>query len=229
MVIPVETEIQNRMKLLLTSSGISNPSIAKALFDLVGKKPEETSLVFIPTASHLEVGDKNWFIDDLVNLKNLHLKCIDIADISAVDEKIWRPKLEAADVLFFEGGNTYHLMRWIKKSGLAALLRELLKTRVYVGVSAGSMVASKDLLLRQSQILYGEDLEETADMTALSLVDFYVLPHLNSEHFSVRKEDVIREAAQGMTAPVYALDDQSALKVVDGEVEAISEGEWFRV
>ena len=120
-------------------------------------------------------------------------------------------------------------MRWINTSGLAALLPELLKTRVYVGVSAGSMVASKDLLLRQSQILYGKDLDETADMAALRLVNFYVLPHLNSEHFAVRKEDVIREAAQGMTAPVYALDDQSALKVVDGEVETISEGEWFRV
>ena len=47
------------MKLLLTSAGLSNDSIANALFDLVGKKPEETTIVVIPTASNLEGGDKN--------------------------------------------------------------------------------------------------------------------------------------------------------------------------
>ena len=50
------------MKLLLTSGGITNKSIADALFDLVGKKPEDTSLVFIPTASNVEKGDKGWLL-----------------------------------------------------------------------------------------------------------------------------------------------------------------------
>ena len=75
------------MKLLLTSGGITNASIARALFDLVGKKPEDTTLVFIPTASNVEMGDKGWLIDDLINLKKLNFKSIDIADISAVEEK----------------------------------------------------------------------------------------------------------------------------------------------
>ena len=46
------------MKLLLTSAGIKNKTIAKALFELVGKKPADISLVFIPTASNVEKGDK---------------------------------------------------------------------------------------------------------------------------------------------------------------------------
>jgi peptidase E len=62
------------MKLLLTSAGITNKSIADALFDLVGKKSEDTSLVFIPTAANVEMGDKTWFIDNLIDLKNLYLK-----------------------------------------------------------------------------------------------------------------------------------------------------------
>jgi len=132
------------MKLLLTSSGITNPSIAKALFDLVGKKPQDTSIVFIPTASNIEAGDKGWLIDDLINLKKQNFKSIDIADISAVEEKVWRPRFEAADVMFFEGGETYYLMEWINRSGLISLLPEYLKNKVYVGVSAGSMAASKD-------------------------------------------------------------------------------------
>lgn len=215
------------MKLLLTSGGITNTSIARALFELVGKKPEDTSLVFIPTASNVEMGDKSWFIDDLINLKKQNFKSIDIADISAVDEKIWKPKLEEADILFFEGGNTYHLMEWINKSGLVKLLPEMLKTKVYVGVSAGSMVTNPDLALKISQIVYEEDLEKKEDMLGLNFVDFYFLPHLNSEHFKKLREDDIREVARGMRKMVYALDDNSALKITDGKVEVISEGKWF--
>ena len=122
------------------------------MFELVEKPPADTSLVFIPTASNVEHGDKEWFINDLVNLQNLNLKQIDIADISAVDETVWKQKFEEADILFFEGGNTYHLMEWIRKSGLKKMLPKLLETKVYVGVSAGSMVTNKNLALKLSQI-----------------------------------------------------------------------------
>lgn len=158
------------MKLLLTSGGLTNKSIEKALFELVGKKPGETSLVFIPTASNVEMGDKDWFINDLINIKKQNFKSVSIADISAVPEDIWEPQTEEADILFFEGGNTYHLMKWINKSGLIKLLPELLKTKVYVGLSAGSMVTSPDLALRLSQIIYGDDMGEKP-MDGLGLLE----------------------------------------------------------
>ncbi|MCK6462267.1 MAG: Type 1 glutamine amidotransferase-like domain-containing protein [Candidatus Pacebacteria bacterium] len=215
------------MKLLLTSAGIKNKKIENALFDLVGKKPEDTSLVFVPTASNVEKGDKSWLIDDLISLKELGLKSIEIADISAVDEKIWKPRFEEADIIYFEGGNTYHLMEWINRSGLIKILPELLKDKVYVGVSAGSMVASKDLALDISHIIYKEDLDKFENMKGLCLIDFYVLPHLNSQYFDKVRKDFIGEAVKGMTEKIYALDDQSALKVIDGKVEVVSDGEWF--
>ncbi len=215
------------MKLLLTSSGLTNQSIAQALFDLVGKKPEDISLVFIPTASNVEMGDKDWLINDLVNLRKQNFKSIGITDISAVAEKVWRPQLEEADVLFFEGGNSYHLMEWINKSGLVKILPELLQTKVYVGVSAGSMVTNPDLALNISQIAYEEDLDKTEDLAGLNYVDFYSLPHLNSEHFPQVRAVVIKELAQKETRKIYALDDNSALKIVDGQVEVISEGEYL--
>jgi dipeptidase E len=214
------------MKLLLTSGGLTNKSIEKALFDLVGKKPEDTSLVFIPTASNVEIGDKDWFINDILNIHKQNLKSVSIADISAVPEDIWKPQLEEADILFFEGGNTYHLMKWINKSGLIHILPELLKTKVYVGLSAGSMVTGPDLILRMSQIIYGEDMEEEP-MDGLNYVDFYFLPHLNSFHFPACVEEKIREVTKTLSRKIYALDDQSALKVVDGKVEVISEGKYL--
>ena len=135
------------MKLLLTSAGITNDKIAKALFELTGKKPEEITVAFIPTASNAEIGDKDWLISDLINLKKQHFGSIEITDISAIDEQIWKPSLERADILYFEGGNTYHLMRWLERSGLSGSLVDLLQNKVYVGVSAGSMVSSPDLAL----------------------------------------------------------------------------------
>ena len=62
------------MKLLLTSGGITNKSIANVLFSLTEKKPEDTTVVFIPTASNLATGDKDWLINDLINLKKLNFK-----------------------------------------------------------------------------------------------------------------------------------------------------------
>ena len=217
------------MKLLLTSAGISNKSIADSLFYLTKKKPEDTTLVFIPTASNVETGDKDWLINDLLNLKKLNFKSIEFTDISAVDEKIWKPSIERADILFFEGGNTYHLMEWLNKSGLAAMLPELLKEKVYVGVSAGSMVTNKDLALKISQIVYGEDLDKDYEMPGLNFVDFYFLPHLNSEYFVNLREDFVRNAVKDIKDKIYVLDDDSALQIIDGRVKVISEGKWFEI
>ncbi len=215
------------MKLLLTSSGLTNKSIVDALIDLVGKKAEDISIAFIPTAANIEEGDKGWLIDDLVNLKKQNFKSIDIVDISALDKKIWLPRVEEADVLFFEGGNERYLMEWINKSGLVDILPELLKTKVYVGVSAGSTVTNKDLILKISQTIYEEDLDKMEDMKGLGFVDFYFLPHLNSPWFKVRRKENIEEAVKGITEKIYALDDQSAIKITDGSLEIISEGEYL--
>ena len=64
-------------------------------------------------------------------------------------------------------------------------------------------------------------------MDGLNFVDFYFLPHLNSEHFPNVRENLIKEATKNMPEKIYGLDDQSALKIVDGVVEVVSEGEWF--
>jgi dipeptidase E len=215
------------MKLLLTSSGISNKSIAKALAEMVGKPVKEAAIAFVPTAANVEVGSKDWLIKDLHNLVEAGYKSVDIVDISALEQKVWLPRLEAADVLFFGGGNSFHLMYWLNKSGLAKLLPDLLKTRVYAGISAGSMVTSKNMSLSQSQQLYYEDLDRTEDMPGLNFVDFFVRPHLNSPYFTKIKKPFLEELAKEIPETIYALDDNSALQVIDGKTQVISEGEYI--
>lgn len=218
------------MKFLLTSNGLSNQSIADALFDLVGKSASETSVAFIPTAMNFGRGDKDWFVDDLVNIKNQNLALLDIVDISALPIEVWRPRLENVDVLFFSGGNTSHLMRWIIESGLKDLLPEFLKTKVWAGISAGSMVPNPTLSLSSNdKKIYYEEMTGYRSEEALGYVDFYIRPHFNSPYFPKANADYLSEIASKMSEKIYALDDMSALKVVDGNVEIVSEGEYLEL
>jgi len=218
------------MKLLLTSNGLSNQSIANALFELTGKTASETTIVFIPTAMNVARGDKSWFINDLYNIKKQGFKFIDIVDISALPKEIWLPKLENGDVLFFSGGSNYHLMYWLQKSGLSELLPDLLKTRVYAGISAGSMVTNPSLVsISDDKKKYYEDNFGYKNETALNFVDFYLYPHFNSPKHLHYREENLKKVAEETKKTVYGLDDESALKVVGDVVTIVTEGDCLKL
>lgn len=216
------------MKLLLTSSGIKNESIKKTLSELVEKPFSELDLTFIPTAANIEKGDKSWLVDDMCNFKKLGFSSFDIIDISAVSKDIWFSSFNKADILVFGGGNTNYLLRWIKKSGLKYILPELLKTKVYVGISAGSMVTAKNISLSSPNILYYEKTESLKNTDGLGFVNFEVRPHLNSKWFPKVRIEYLQKLAKKTQNTFYAIDDNTAVKVVDGEISLISEGKWKR-
>lgn len=214
------------MKLLLTSGGLSNASIVTALQELVDKPFQESSVAFVPTAANVYRGDKQWIIEDLRKLQELGFRSIDLIDISAVEKDLWLPGFESADVLLFEGGSTFHLMHWIKKSGLEALLPEMLKTKVYMGISAGSIVAGPSLDLKMTPALYGEPTASYTDDKGLGFFDTLIRVHVNGSSFPEMTCEILDRIAKEQPEPFYALDDQSAIKIVDGNVEVVSEGEW---
>lgn len=216
------------MKLLLTSAGITNKSIAKAVLDLTGLPAKKINLVFIPTAANVEEDDKGWLIDDLVHFQQQGYKSIDIVDIAAIPRDIWQPRLEAANLFCFGGGNEQYLARILRESGLRDLLPELLKTRVYMGISAGSMLAGQFLSKELLKIVYPEDNFEGKLESALDFVNCNFIPHLNSPYFPQSRKEIL-QSLKNLTSPLYALDDQSALKIVDGKIEIITEGEYFEM
>jgi len=217
------------MKLLLTSGGLKNQSIINALQELVGRPFSESKIAFIPTASNLEPGDKkDWFIADLVQLKNLKFNSIDIVDISTLPKEIWLKRLEEADILYVEGGNTYHLMYWFNQSGLSEILPELLKTKIYVGVSTGTIIATPSLLNADFEKQPTLDIKEIAYDNGLSLVNFMIEPHINSVWFPDSNFESLEKRSKDYKHPIYGLDDNSAIKVEDDRIEIVSEGEWKR-
>jgi len=212
------------MKLFLTSAGLSNQKLSNALVKLTGLANDKIKIAFIPTASNVEEGDKGWMINDYINLKKQGFKSIDIVDISALQKNIWLPRLKFANVLFFGGGNTFHLMYWVKKSGLSKLLPDLLKTRIYAGISAGSCIAGPTIY-NSVQNLFGEKYELKIEK-GLSLADFQFIPHLNSAYFPKIRDKYLKLAATNLKEPVYALDDNSAIVVEGKKVKVISTGTW---
>lgn len=218
------------MKLLLTSAGITNDSIRNALLDLLDKPLEQTKVAFIPTASTIEPGDKNWVIDEEINsfLKIGKWAQFDIVDIAALERKFWEPRLAEADVLYAGGGDDFFLMYHISKSGLKKLLPEWLETKIWVGISAGSQVMGRRIDPELIKQIYEVGTVPPYDKVEkfLEYVDFSIKPHMNSENFPKVSEENLAKHAQQIDGTFYTLDDDSAIKVVDEEVEIISEGKW---
>lgn len=207
------------MKLLLTSAGVTKRSIADALIKLVGKSPSETKVAFIPIAANVEEGNKDWYINQFLNFWRFGYSWIDVVDPSAADVD-WKARLADVDVIFVSGGNTFHLLNQYRKTGFDKWLNENLSSKVYVGVSAGTIVAAPTIDV--AAMPPGDrNIVGIKDLTGLAWVDFEVEPHCDKDRFAV-----VEEYAKKRDHPVYAIDDQSAV-VVDGDkTEVVSEGTW---
>ena len=219
------------MKLLLTSGGIMNPSIRDALVDMLGKPIAESNALCIPTAMYghpwVGPGVKAWqFISGATEnpMVELGWKSVGILELTAlpsIDRERWVPLVRETDVLLVGGGDALYLCHWMRQSGLAELLPSL--QAVYVGMSAGSMVMAPNI----GEFFVGWTPPAGSDET-LSLVDFAIFPHLEHEMLPGNTMAAAERWAAGMQGPTYAIDDQTAIKVIDGAAEVVSEGNWKR-
>lgn len=214
------------MKLILTSGGFTNQTLVNALASMSEKPLSQCKLVFVPTAANMEPGDKWWLIDDLQNCKKLGCEEFDIVDFTAMPKEQWLSRFQNADILMFGGGNTFHLIYSMRESGLEEELPELLKNRIYVGISAGSMVTAKNIDLSTSTPLYMENPGNIEVKHGLGYVDFQVRPHFNSQWFPDVNSENLTKLTANMTDTVYALDDQSAIKIDGDSFEVVTEGTW---
>jgi dipeptidase E len=218
------------MKLLLTSAGIKNTSIHDALVDLLGKPISESSALCIPPAAYghpLTPRVAHRFISGqseqpMTELGWKSLGVLELTALPSIDEKNWVPLVRETDVLLASGGDALYLAYWLQQSGLADLLPSLTET-VWVGFSAGSMALTprigEDFIFRRPPS--GAD-------EGLGVVEFSIFPHVDHPALP---ENTMAEAerwAAGLPNPAYAIDDDTAVKVVDDTVDVVSEGHWKR-
>ena len=216
------------MRFLLTSAGIKNPSIHRALVDLLGKPITECDALCIPTAAYANPGGagRAWaFItgrEPRTPMCELGWKSLGVLELTAlpsIRHEDWVPMVRATDVLLVNGGDPLYLAHWMQQSGLAELLPSL--RAVYVGLSAGSMVMAPAI---------GEDFvgwtPPGGGDAALGMVGFAIFPHLDHVDLPDNTMAGAERWAAGLRVPGYAIDDETALKVIDGTVEVVSEGHW---
>jgi dipeptidase E len=218
------------VRLLLTSAGVKNPTIREALVDLLDKPIAESTALCIPTAAYghpwVGPGVKPWqFISGTSDnpMTELGWKSVGVLELTAlpsIDRERWVPLVQETDVLLVAGGDALYLCHWMRESGLADLLPSLTDT-VWVGLSAGSMV----LTPRIGEDFVGWTPPSGSDET-LGLVDFSICPHVNGQGRPGNSMEEAESWAAGIEGPAYAVDDETAFKVVGGNVELVSEGHW---
>jgi dipeptidase E len=219
------------VKLLLTSAGVTNATIHGALVELLAKPIADSTALCIPTAQygHPDVGPGAgpWrFIsgnssNPMVDLGWRSVGVLELTALPSIDEERWVPLVQETDVLLVAGGDALYLCHWMRESGLADLLPSLTDT-VWVGLSAGSMVMTPRV---------GEDFVQWrppsgGDDSTLGLVDFSICPHLAPDGMPGNSMAEAQAWAASISGPAYAMDDESAIKVVDGTIEVVSEGQW---
>ena len=227
---PPAARLRRVRRMLLTSNGLRNEALKSALADLLGKPFGSARVVFVPTAAVATGGDHGWLVEALSRLHGLRWREFNVLELSGLPGPLVRERLRHADVIYVEGGNHYHLARSIGANGLAAELAGLLETKVYVGVSAGSMIFSRNLSERTGEAFGEQDdlriLDGAAAASPLGLFDWYLKPHLNSPGFPNRTHRWFAKAAAQLDFPVYAIDDDSAVRVRGDETDVVSGGEW---
>jgi len=239
------------MRALLTSAGVRNSSIRDALVDLLGKPIAEANALVIPTAVYPFPGGPGmaWRAicgkasSPLCELGWKSLGVLELTALPSIEEAAWVPTLRDADALLVWGGDPLFLANWMRRSGLTGLLSTLHSEAVYVGVSAGSIAATstfvetyveppreKDGPLKSEDIVFATPQGDVDRILVTGqgagLVDFAVIPHLeHADHPDASLANAERWAAR-IPARTYAIDDETAIRVVDGAAQVVSEGHW---
>ncbi|MEV4347548.1 Type 1 glutamine amidotransferase-like domain-containing protein [Actinoplanes sp. NPDC049596] len=231
------------MKALLTSAGIKNDTIREALVELLGKPIEEASALFVPTALYPFPGGpymaaRTFLGQGPTPLCDLGWKALGLLELTAlpsIDFDTWAPTVREADALLFGGGDPLFLANEMRRSGLTALLPEV----VYVGVSAGAIAAATTFVetyteppagtdnpVKVEPAVFGDVHRLMVTAEGAGLVDFAVIPHFENPNHPDASRVNAEKWASHIPAATYAIDDDTALKVIDGKVEVVSEGEW---
>lgn len=189
-------------------------SASQTLSLLVPHLPKPASgmkLAFINTAAKAEERweDAPWLLADIEAPKSLGF-AVDVIDIAALSNEEAHAKIAGADALLFGGGNTFYLLQEVRRKELDAFIKErVLSGVVYIGSSAGSLLAGPDIETAKN----ADDKSKAPDLVStkgLGLIDFVPYPHYTEE-----QADMIEAMKAESPHKIIPLRDSEALLVTD--------------
>lgn len=209
--------------IILTSSGFKTPQLQKDLLNILPKRPKELKVAHIITASKVS-SDRSFVDRERKVLKDLGFQ-VEEMDIEGENEKSLTKKLSGKDIIYVQGGETFYLLKHVRKSGFDKVVKSLIeKGVIYIGVSAGSYITSPTIEMSPwrdpKRKRYG-----LRNLTAMNLVPFLVIVHYNREKYRIGLEEGIKKSK----FPVRILTDDQAFLITNGKAKLIGSGEEVKI
>lgn len=195
--------------LLLTSAGFENPHVG-AVFTSLLPKIADAKVLFFPTAARTK--EERFYVGKcLEELRNLGFRDIRERDMN---HAFVPREFEEADVVYVCGGNTFYLLKKMRECGFKQALDPFLKRGgVYVGVSAGSVIAGPSIQIAGP---WDENDVGLTDLSGLNLV-----PYALSPHYNVKDHAKVESMRQLLPCPLVTLRDDQAMVVRDWDEQLI--------
>ena len=114
------------------------------------------------------------------------------------------------NIIHIEGGNTFYLLKAIRETGFAEILKKLLSEgKIYIGTSAGAYVMCPTIEVANWNET-GRDRFDLEDFSALNYVPFVLKVHYKDE-----MENTVREKMESLKYPLRILKDGQGILVED--------------
>lgn len=201
--------------ILLASSG---QFITESGVKLSGKLLPEIALSYITTASR-GVKDKAYVVSRRLRMQELKFNFHEF-DIEGKHESEVRAELADKGAVYVEGGNTFYLLKCMRKSGFDRVVVDLVaQGLIYIGSSAGAYVACPTIEMATWRHQDKYDRGGITDFAGLGLVPFLVTVHYQPEYLSS-----ISAGVGAARLSVRVLTDTQALLVEDDKVSLLGSG-----
>lgn len=212
------------MKLILASQGFTTDEIAKSVEKLVEKPLKEINIAIINEAYVGLDGtrDKRWLIKELSYIEKYIGGIIDFVNFRAYSKEEIEKRLNMADLIYIVGGRQHLLEKLFRETDTIDVIKNISKTKVIMGTSAGSIVLGKKITSTKFwNERYPKDKELAKSHEELNLVDFNIIPHYMREDHKNWTKDFFERVLQDNEFKVYAIKDSQAVIYNDGKIEFI--------
>lgn len=198
--------------IILTSTGFENLEIMKEVQDFLRNDVADKKVAIITTAS-IEKEENEFAVLARSQFFEMGFESVIFFDIETQSPE----ELAGFDVIYVNGGNTYFLLHWAKKSGFDKVILDFVgRGGLYVGVSAGSLIAGNSIEVL-NYVGGDENLIGLGDLSGIGLLEYAIMPHYDKE----KMEQAILEYEEG--------SDVEVIRIADGEavITGVGEDSYF--
>lgn len=202
-------------KLLLTSAGFLNKEVTNVFLKELNKELSK-SRVFMVAGARIE--EEEYYIQESKQeLIDLGFNDIFVFNL---DRQISIDEVKDYDAIYVCGGNTYYIMKKFRKTGLDKIVIKLVNQGIiYVGVSAGSVMAGPDIEIAGWGIGGDKNDVDLKDLTGFNLTNISIFPHFEEDK---HRQDV-EEFKKKVNYPVIELTDNQAVFIKGERYRVIGE------